>query len=69
LRSFQLFAFAIVFSVFLGSHPLFVGVYLWLARFSATIFVLLQQVILIDVAYNWNEDWVDRSDQADRLVH
>lgn len=31
--------------------------------------MLLQQVILIDVAYNWNEDWVDRADQSDRLVY
>ena len=30
------------------------------------VFVLFQQVILIDVAYHWNEDWVERADQADR---
>lgn len=54
--------FAIGFSVFMPSAPLFTGVFLWLARIGATVFCLLQQVILIDVAYNWNEDWVDRAE-------
>jgi len=26
-------------------------------------------VILIDIAYDWNEDWVDRADQEDRLSY
>lgn len=54
-------------TVFFASAPIFTGLYLWVARLGATLFVILQQVILIDVAYNWNEDWVDRADQADRL--
>jgi hypothetical protein len=63
------FLAAVLVTVFMASAPLFTGLYLWLARAGATIFVLLQQVILIDVAYNWNEDWIDRADQADRLVY
>ena len=65
----QIFGFAVLLTIFLSSAPLFTGIYLWLARAGATVFVLLQQVILIDVAYNWNEDWVDRADQADRLMY
>jgi hypothetical protein len=61
------FLFAVTISMFVSSAPMFTGFYLWLARFGATLFVLLQQIILIDVAYNWNEDWVDRADQADRM--
>jgi len=60
------FAFAVFISMIFSNAPLFTGVYLWLARIGATVFVLLQQVILIDIAYNWNEDWVDRADRADR---
>lgn len=26
-------------------------------------------VILIDIAYDWNEDWVDRADQEDRISY
>jgi serine incorporator 1/3 len=68
ILSFQIFGFAVFVSLFLQSGPMFTGVFLWLARLGATVFVLLEQVILIDVAYNWNENWVDRADQADRLV-
>jgi hypothetical protein len=53
-------------SVVCSSAP-FATYYVWMARVGAAVFVLLQQVILIDLAYNWNEDWVDRADQADRL--
>jgi serine incorporator 1/3 len=66
---YTIFGFAVFFSLFISSGPLFTGLYLWLARLGATLFVVLQQVILIDVAYNWNDDWVDRADQADRLVY
>ena len=45
----------------MNNSPYYDGIYLWLARIGATIFVLLQQIILIDVAYNWNEDWIDRA--------
>lgn len=64
-----IFLILVLISVFLHNGPIFNGLYLWIARFGATIFVLLQQIILIDVAYNWNEDWVDRADQYDRLVY
>jgi hypothetical protein len=61
------FLAAVAISVALPSYPLFTGFYLWLARLGAAVFLLMQQVILIDLAYNWNEDWVDRADQADRF--
>jgi serine incorporator 1/3 len=64
-----IFCFIVFLSIFFHNGPMFTGLYLWLARLGATVFVLLQQVILIDLAYNWNEDWVDRADQYDRLVY
>jgi len=56
-------------SVLIPNDPLFSQFYLWVARFGATIFAVLQQVILIDVAYNWNADWVERSNQCDRVSY
>lgn len=64
---YALFGFALLVTVFVPNGPLFVGFYLWLARFGAAVFVVLQQVILIDVAYNWNDDWVERANESDRL--
>jgi hypothetical protein len=49
--------------------PLFTGFFLWTSRIGATVFVVLQQVILIDVAYNWNDDWVEKSNEADRISY
>ena len=64
---YALFGIGLLVSVFLPSGPLFTGFYLWLARIGAGMFVVLQQIILIDVAYNWNDDWVERANESDRL--
>jgi len=64
---YALFAFALMVSVFIPNGPLFTGIYLWMARLGALCFVVLQQIILIDVAYNWNDDWVERATESDRL--
>jgi hypothetical protein len=66
---YALFAFGLFVSMFLPSAPLFTGIFLWVARFGAAAFVILQQVILIDVAYNWNDDWVERANESDRVSY
>lgn len=38
---------------------------MWIARVGSVLFILLQQVILIDIGYNWNESWLAKSDQAE----
>lgn len=48
-------------------NPLFTGFYLLLLRLCAMVFVVIQQVILIDMAYNWNESWVERSNYCESL--
>jgi hypothetical protein len=64
---FALFFFGLLISMFIPSYPLFSGFFLWVARLGAAAFIVLQQVILIDVAYNWNDDWVERANEGDRL--
>jgi len=66
---YALFFFGIFVSMFIPSYPLFSGFFLWFARLGAALFVILQQVILIDVAYNWNDDFVERANEADRLAY
>jgi hypothetical protein len=36
-----------------------------IARAGSVIYILIQQIIFIDVAYNWNESWVAKADAAD----
>jgi len=40
--------------------------YLNVARVGAAVFVVLQQIILIDLAYNWNDSWVVKADEDDK---
>lgn len=64
---YALFAFGLLATMFIPNGPIFTSFYLWFARFGASLFIVLQQVILIDVAYNWNDDWVERANESDRL--
>lgn len=60
--------FLLVFlSIFMSNGPLFDGIFLFVARFGAMAFILMEQVIIIDIAYNWNESWVEKADESDRL--
>ena len=52
-------------TVFIPNDPLFQPIFLWIARVGSVLFILLQQVILIDIGYNWNESWLSKSDQAE----
>jgi hypothetical protein len=66
---YALYFFGLFISMFIDSSPFFTGFFLWVARFGAAAFIVLQQIILIDVAYNWNDDWVERANEADRLSY
>lgn len=52
-------------SLVVPNAPFFTGFYTVVMRLFATTFVLVQQVILIDVAYNWNDAWVEKASAAD----
>jgi heme/copper-type cytochrome/quinol oxidase subunit 2 len=40
--------------------------YLHISRVGGCIFIILQQIILIDLAYNWNDKWVENADADDK---
>lgn len=64
---YSIYLLLVLCSVFMSNHPLFTGIFLHLSRVGAIIFVVIQQVILIDLAYNWNDSWVGKADACDRL--
>lgn len=47
---YTIFLFTVALAMFVDSEPIFTGLWLWLARIGATVFVVLQQIILIDMA-------------------
>lgn len=50
---------ALVIGFFFGNSSSFgLDGYAWFARITGFFFLILQQIILIDVAYSWNERWL-----------
>lgn len=41
--------------------------YAWFARIVAGVFVVFQQIIILDAAYIWNERWVNTSEEGSSL--
>lgn len=54
-------------SIFISNVPWFLTIFLHVSRIGAMIFIVVQQIILIDLAYNWNDTWVGKADAADRI--
>jgi hypothetical protein len=40
-------------------------VYMNIARIGGILFILVQQLIFVDLAYNWNDSWVEKSNAAE----
>uniref|UniRef100_A0A7S4AMX4 Serine incorporator n=1 Tax=Pseudo-nitzschia australis TaxID=44445 RepID=A0A7S4AMX4_9STRA len=62
---YALFLFLVLGMCFVPNEPLFTNIYLNIARVGAVFFILFQQVIFVDLAYNWNDGWVERSNDAE----
>jgi serine incorporator 1/3 len=62
---FILFLFIVLGTCFIPNDPLFSGVYLQVARVGGVLFMLAQQVIILDLAFNWNDSWVEKSNAAE----
>ena len=42
------------------------GAYVRIAQVGSAVFIILQQIILIDLAYNWNDAWVEQADEDEK---
>jgi hypothetical protein len=60
-----LFLFLVTASAFIPNTPLFSPIYLQFSRVCAAIFVILQQLIYIDIGYDWNDSWVTKANEAE----
>jgi len=63
---FCIYLLLVLASIFMSNKPWFLGIFLHLGRVGAMVFVVVQSVIVIDLAYNWNDSWVGKADRADR---
>jgi serine incorporator 1/3 len=60
-----LYLFLVAGFCFVPNDPLFSAIYLNIARVGGCLFILFQQVVFVDLAHNWNDGWVEKSNQAE----
>eukprot|EP00522_Entomoneis_paludosa_P001751 CAMPEP_0172476966 /NCGR_PEP_ID=MMETSP1065-20121228/70651_1 /TAXON_ID=265537 /ORGANISM="Amphiprora paludosa, Strain CCMP125" /LENGTH=445 /DNA_ID=CAMNT_0013235203 /DNA_START=421 /DNA_END=1755 /DNA_ORIENTATION=+ len=60
-----LFLFLCAATIFIPNEPLFSDVFLNVGRVGGAAFICLQQLIVIDMAYAWNDSWVAKADTAE----
>jgi hypothetical protein len=63
---FTAFIVLVLFTMFMPVHTFDDHGYLQLARVGSTIFIVIQQIILIDLAYEWNDAWVKNSEDDEK---
>lgn len=61
-----LFLFLVIGMCFIPNEPLFLSIYLNVARGGAVAYIILEQIIFVDIAYNWNDSWVEKSNVAEQ---
>ena len=60
-----LFIFLVLAMCFIPNNPLFGKIYLNIARIGGIIFIFFQKIVIIDLAFNWNDSWVGKADAAE----
>mmetsp|Transcript_125617 Transcript_125617/g.351785 ORF Transcript_125617/g.351785 Transcript_125617/m.351785 type:complete len:460 (-) Transcript_125617:71-1450(-) len=60
-----LFLFLVAGMCFVPNDPLFLTVQMNIARVGGVIFILFQQIVFVDIAMNWNDSWVEKSNAAE----
>jgi len=62
---YTLFVFLVAAMCFVPNEPLFSDVYLNIGRIGAVLYILFEQIVMVDIAHNWNDGWVERSNKAE----
>jgi hypothetical protein len=60
-----LFVFLVAAMCFVPNEPLFLTVQMNVARVGAIFFIIFQQIVFVDIAMNWNDSWVEKSNAAE----
>jgi hypothetical protein len=60
-----LFVFLAIGMAFVPNDPLFSHIFLNVARTGAILFIVIEQIIFVDLAHNWNDGWVLKADTAE----
>jgi hypothetical protein len=64
---YTIYILVVALSVLLSNTPWFTTIFVHVSRALSLVFIIIQQIILIDLAYNCNDNWISKADMADRL--
>lgn len=53
-------------TIVIPNEPYFTPIYFAIAIVGGVIFICLQQFVILDCSYNWNDSWVEKSNVAER---
>lgn len=62
---YTLFVFLVAAMCFIPNEPVFTSIFLNIARVGTVVFILFQQIIFVDIAHNWNDGWLEKSNKAE----
>lgn len=60
-----LFLFLVIGTAFIPNEPVFRPIFLNIFRVGAVLFMIFNQLIILDMCFNLNESWVKKADRAD----
>lgn len=65
VAKYVLFLFLVVGTVFIPNEPVFRPILVNIFRVGAVLYLIFNQLIILDVCYNLNESWVEKADRLD----
>lgn len=65
VAKYTLFLFLVVGTIFIPNEPLFTPILLNIFRAGAVLYMIFNQLIILDMCFNLNESWVEKADRAD----
>lgn len=65
VAKYTLFIFLVVGTLFIPNAPVFLPIFVNIFRVGAVLYIIFNQLIILDICFNVNESWVEKADQAD----
>lgn len=65
VAKYTLFLFLVAGTIFIPNEPVFTPILLNIFRAGATLYMIFNQLIILDMCFNLNQSWVEKADRAD----
>lgn len=65
VAKYTLFLFLVFGTIFIPNNPIFLPIFVNIFRAGAVLYMIFNQLIILDMCFNVNESWVEKADRAD----